>query len=210
MEISGNTRVIKNMSDFFFSGSAAAKLDDKNRFVIPQAMRYGLVEEGKLEFTLGLGLGGCLAIYKKSDIDSIVKTFQAKQHVAKFQKFFTIFFSTLHQTTCDNIGRVTIPAILKKAAGIEKDIIVAGVLDKIELWPQEKYEKELASFFETESEEEESPLTSMMEEAFALMGQEQPEQEKQETEVKKDPVALLEECKELIEQAKEKVEHDAS
>lgn len=188
------------MSTFFFSGSATAKLDDKNRFVVPQAMRYGLVEEGKLEFTLGLGLGGCLAIYKKSDIETIVKKFQEKQHVAKFQKFFTMFFSTLHQTTCDTIGRVTIPAILKKAAGIDKDIVVAGVMDKIEIWPQEKYEANLASFFE-ESDEEGSPLNDMMEEAFALLAEEEKEVET-EIQTQKDPVALLEECKELIEKTK--------
>lgn len=194
------------MSDFFFSGSATAKLDDKNRFVIPQAMRYGLVEDGKLEFTIALGLGGCLAIYKKSDIDEIVKKFQAKQHVAKFQKFFTMFFSTLHHTTCDSIGRVTIPAILKKAAKIEKEIVVAGVLDKIELWPQEKYEEDLAKFFE-ESDAEESPLNDMMEDAFALLaeGEEEPKVEDKQEE-KKDAVALLEECRDLIEKTKSEIE----
>jgi MraZ protein len=194
------------MSDFFFSGSATAKLDDKNRFVIPQAMRYGLVEEGKLEFTIALGLGGCLAIYKKSDIDEIVKKFQAKQHVAKFQKFFTMFFSTLHHTTCDSIGRVTIPAILKKAAKIDKEIVVAGVLDKIELWPQDKYEEDLAKFFE-ESDAEESPLNDMMEDAFALLaeGEEEPKVEDKQEE-KKDPVTLLEECRDLIEKTKSEIE----
>jgi MraZ protein len=195
------------MSDFFFSGSATAKLDDKNRFVIPQAMRYGLVEEGKLEFTIALGLGGCLAIYKKSDIDEIVKKFQAKQHVAKFQKFFTMFFSTLHHTTCDSIGRVTIPAILKKAAKIDKEIVVAGVLDKIELWPQDKYEEDLAKFFE-ESDAEESPLNDMMEDAFALLaeGEEEEPKVEEKQEEKKDAVALLEECRDLIEKTKSEIE----
>lgn len=180
------------MSDFFFSGSATAKLDDKNRFVIPQAMRYGLVEEGKLEFTIALGLGGCLAIYKKSDIEKIVNKFRAKQHIAKFQKFFTMFLSTLHHTTCDNVGRVNIPAILKKAAGIEKEIVLAGVLDKIEIWPQDKYEATLASFFD--NQEDSSPLNEMLEEAFALLNEEEVKEEK------KDPAVLLEECRESVEQ----------
>jgi MraZ protein len=179
------------MSEFFFSGSATAKLDDKCRFVIPQAMRFGLVEEGKLEFTIALGLGGCLAIYRKSDIEKIVKKFQAKQHEPKFQKFFTMFFSTLYHTTCDNIGRVTLPAILKKAAGIEKDMVVAGVLNKIELWPQEKYEADLASFFN--QEEEVSPFQTMMEEAFSLLDEKEEE--------KKEPVALLEEVIEAVKSA---------
>ncbi|MCB1109072.1 MAG: MraZ N-terminal domain containing protein, partial [Chlamydiia bacterium] len=72
------------MSRFFFSGSTSVKLDEKNRFVLPQSMRYGLVEDGELKFTIALGLGGCLAIYRKSDIEKIVQRFQEKQHVAKF------------------------------------------------------------------------------------------------------------------------------
>ena len=47
------------MGTFFFSGSATARLDEKGRFVLPQSMRYGLIEDGELEFSLGLGLGGC-------------------------------------------------------------------------------------------------------------------------------------------------------
>src|SRR5579864_2217284 len=99
------------MTGFFFSGSNYAKLDEKGPFVLPQAMRFGLVENGALEFSLALGLGGCLAIYRKSDIEKIVQKFHDKQHIGKFQKFFTLFFSTLHQTTCDKVGRVTLPPL---------------------------------------------------------------------------------------------------
>ncbi len=153
------------MSNFFFSGSHTAKVDDKNRFVLPQNMRFGLVEEGKLEFTVALGLGGCLTIYRRSDIEKIVKKFQAKQHSAKYQKFFTLFFSTLHHTTCDKLGRVVLPSILKKAAKIENEIVVAGVLNKIEIWPKEKYEADLEAFLN----EENSSLSELAEEAFALL-----------------------------------------
>src|SRR3989338_399178 len=96
------------LNGFFFSGAHETKIDEKGRFVLPQEMRYGLVEEGKCEFVIGLGLGGCLAIYRKSLIQKIVAKFQENQHVAKFQKFFTLFFSTLHQTECDKVGRVAI------------------------------------------------------------------------------------------------------
>lgn len=158
------------MGKFYFSGSVAAKLDEKNRFVLPQNMRFGLVENGELEFTLALGLGGCLAIYRRSDIEKIVQKFQSKQHLAKYQKFFTLFFSTLHETTCDKVGRVTIPPILKKAAGIKGEVIVAGVLDKIEIWPKEVYEKDLNALLSGKGDDE---LAKMAEEAFALLGEEE-------------------------------------
>ena len=155
------------MNRFYFSGSQETKLDGKNRFVLPQAMRFGLVENGVLEFSMGLGLGGCLAIYRKSDIEKIVAKFQAKQHVGKYQKFFTLFFSTLHQMTCDKIGRVLMPAMLKKAVGIESEIVIAGVLNKIEIWPQEKYAMQLLDLLGDKGPS--SGLAEMTEEAFALL-----------------------------------------
>ncbi len=162
-----------DMSGFFFSGSTVAKLDEKGRFVLPQEMRYGLVEEGKCEFVVGLGLGGCLAIYRKSAIGKIVEKFKQNQHVAKFQKFFTLFFSTLFPTECDKIGRVNLPATLRSAIGMGKEIVVAGVMDKIELWPREVYDRNLRDLIEGTSE---VSLAKMAEEAFALL-QAGPEEE---------------------------------
>lgn len=163
----GNQASAQVMGQFFFSGSTSAKLDEKGRFVLPQQMRFGLVEEGVLEFSLALGLGGCLAIYRQSDIQKIVAQFQSKQHLGKYQKFFTLFFSTLHQTTCDKVGRVIIPPTLKKAVGIKTEIMIAGVLNKIELWPKERYESQLEAVLN--GKDAEMNLAKLTEEAFALM-----------------------------------------
>lgn len=155
----------------FFNGSVDSKLDEKNRFVIPQNMRYGLVEDGKLEFSIGLGLGGCLAIYKASLIRKIAEKFQSKQHLGKYQKFFTFFFSTLHHSTCDKIGRVSLPNRLKEIVNIKKEIVIAGVLNKIEIWPKEVYERNLNNIFT--GKDPEIDLVKLTEEAFALL--EEPE-----------------------------------
>jgi MraZ protein len=155
------------MGAFFFSGSVAAKLDEKNRFVLPQHMRLGLVEKGVLTFSVALGLGGCLAIYRQSDIDQIVTRFREKQHAARHQKFFTLFFSTLHQTTCDKIGRVILPSVLKNAVHIQNDIVIAGVLNKIEIWPKETYDAHLQALLS--DADPDFNLGKMSEEAFALL-----------------------------------------
>lgn len=162
------------MSRNFFHGSYKAKVDAKNRFVLPQHFRYQLVEDGVCEFCLGLSLGGSIAIYRKKDMDEIVGRFRALQHVAKFQKFFTLFFSTLTQTTCDKIGRVSIPSVLKDGTNIESDIILAGALNKIEIWPKEVYEKDLSSFLEGKGL---GNLEGIMQEAF--LGNLEPASEKQ-------------------------------
>jgi MraZ protein len=155
------------MGKFFFSGSVTGKLDEKNRFVLPQEMRFGLVEEGEMSFTIALGLGGCLAIYRKSDIEKIVDRFRTKQHLAKYQKFFTLFFSTLFPTTCDKIGRVTLPATLKAACKIKSEIVIAGVLNRIEIWPKDLYDYSLQGMLE--GKETEADFAKLAEEAFALL-----------------------------------------
>ncbi len=161
------------MEQFFFSGSYDSSLDDKNRFVLPQNFRYGLVENGKLEFTLGLGLGGCLAIYKRSDILKIVERFKENLNVAKYQKFFTVFFSTLFHTSCDKIGRIIMPARLKKVVKFEKEIVLAGVVNKIEIWPKAIYDKNLENMLS--GQDQEMDLAKMTEEAFALLNRKENE-----------------------------------
>jgi MraZ protein len=151
----------QNMGKGFFSGSYSAKLDEKSRFVLPQNLRYQLVEDGELQFSIGLSMGGCLAIYKQSEIEALVEKFQKRKHVAKFQRFFTLFFSTLVQTTCDKVGRVSLPASLQKSIGIDKELMIIGAMDKVEIWPKAKYEK----LFSVESMDPES-FDALMEEAF--------------------------------------------
>jgi MraZ protein len=157
---------VGKMAKSFFSGSYSAKLDEKNRFVLPQELRYQLVEDGKLEFTIALSMGGCLAIYRKSDITEIVERFKKKQHIAKFQKFFTLFFSTLVETTCDKVGRIMIPSTLKNGVGMKQEVVIAGALNKIELWPKEVYDRDLAQFIGGEAD---GDMQKMMEEAFSLL-----------------------------------------
>ncbi len=156
------------MGRFFFSGSTEAKLDEKGRFVLPQKMRLGLVEEGSADFSIGLGLGGCLTIYRQSDIAKIVEKFEAQQHLGKYQKFFTFFFSTLYQTTYDSVGRVMIPANLKKTVGIKTGITIVGVIKHIEIWPQEVYQTQYEAMMS--GKDPEMNLAKLTEEAFALLG----------------------------------------
>ena len=152
---------------FFFSGSVATRIDDKGRFVLPQSMRLGLVEKGSLDFALALGLGGCLAIYRKSDIERIVERFREKQHLGRYQRFFTLFFSTLHMTTCDKLGRVGIPPLLKKTVMLKEEIVVAGVLNRIEIWSRDRYDDQVGPA----AAGREPELRDMVEEAFALLGE---------------------------------------
>jgi MraZ protein len=158
VEKCGKSTTVKFIMSQFFSGSYGAKLDSKNRFVLPQALRYQLVEDGKLEFCIALSMGGCLAIYKKSDMQKIVDGFKSKRHIAKFQKFFTLFFSTLYHTGVDKIGRVTLPKTLKECANIQEHLMLTGSLDKIEIWSKEVFDEQMTELMAQSGSESFSDL----------------------------------------------------
>jgi MraZ protein len=78
----------------------------------------------------------------------------------------------LHDTQCDKIGRVAIPLHLKNTMNIKKEIVVAGVMDKIELWPKEVYDQNLRNLLENKNPD--LNLAQMAEEAFALLVDQNP------------------------------------
>ena len=63
--------------------------------------------------------------------------------------------------------------MLKKAVGIATNLVVAGVLNKIEIWSEEKYEQEVLRYLSPELDQS---LISMTEDAFALLGDEEPQE----------------------------------
>ena len=141
-------------------------LDDKGRFVLPQSYRLGLVEGGALEFAICMSASGCLSIYRMSEMKKIVAMFEKIQHQPRFQGFLTLFFSTLYHTTCDKLGRVQIPSSLRDLVKLDHEIVIAGVISRIELWPKAMYE---AAFEKFTSPNATSELKKVAEEAFALL-----------------------------------------
>lgn len=154
---------------FFFHGSSETKLDTKCRIVLPQQMRYGLIEEGECSFSLAMERSHCITIYRKSEMAKVVKGFHKRQYDARFHPFFTLFFSTLSSSSCDKLGRFVLPSPLRRAAGIESEVVIAGVMNKVEIWSKEHYQKELDSFLASGGE----GLASIREEVFRLVCEEE-------------------------------------
>jgi MraZ protein len=45
------------------------------------------------------------------------------------------------QAKLDSVGRITIPDEMAEAAGIKNEVVLAGMLDRFEIWSPERYEK---------------------------------------------------------------------
>ena len=125
-----------------FMGEYNHTIDAKGRLIIPSKFRELLGEE----FVLTKGLDGCLSIYPMDEWNAFEEKLRALPLTNKNARTFTRFF-VAGATNCelDKQGRILLPATLREFAGLEKDVLLAGMLDHIEIWNEERW-KENADF----------------------------------------------------------------
>ena len=122
--------------DFMFVSEYYHTIDSKGRIIIPAKIREELLEN----FVVNKGLDGCLNIYTASRWDDIyanlLKIPQTKKEVRKYIRVMT---SNAIICNVDNQGRVVISAQLIKAANLEKECVVVGAGDHVEIWAKDKW-----------------------------------------------------------------------
>jgi MraZ protein len=138
-----------------FLGEYEATLDAKGRFLLPAGFKKQLPEEGGLSFVLCRGLEKCLSLYPlKSWEPLFAEISQLNDFDPKVRSFRRYFLNGAIPLELDSAGRVLVPPNLKEYASLEKDIILAAAVNKIEIWDKLKYQQ----FFENYSPEAFSSL----------------------------------------------------
>lgn len=119
-----------------FMGEYQHTIDTKGRIIVPAKFREPLGEE----FVVTLGLDGCLFVYPNEEWLTFVKELKGlpgSKEARQLQRYFMAGAATCE---VDKQGRILIPAKLRAQAGLEKEIVFVGVLSKIEIWSQERWE----------------------------------------------------------------------
>lgn len=121
-----------------FMGEYNHTIDAKGRLIIPVKFREELGDS----FVLTRGLDGCLSIYSRRTWDAFEQKLAALPLTSKNARTFTRFF-VAGAATCelDRQGRILVPATLREFAGLEKDVVLAGNLDHIEVWSKSRWEE---------------------------------------------------------------------
>ena len=119
-----------------FMGEYNHIIDAKGRLIIPARFRELLGEE----FILTKGLDGCLSIYPMDAWEAFETKLRALPLTNKNARAFTRFF-VAGATNCelDRQGRILVPQTLREFAGLEKEVVLTGNLDRIEIWSKEKW-----------------------------------------------------------------------
>jgi len=130
-----------------FAGEFRCKLDDKGRFFVPSSIRE-LFDKGKPNQTTNVifvrGQTECLWLYSCSDWAE--KLSRAKETLDDDQSrlFMHFIVSETTSSEIDRSGRICVPRRLRELSGIEDEIVVIGMYDRMEVWSTEEWNSYLA------------------------------------------------------------------
>ena len=120
-----------------FMGEYNHSIDDKGRLIIPSKFRDMLGDE----FVVTKGLEGCLFVFEKYEFESFMDKLNEKSDLeAKVRKIKRFFISGAQEMEPDKQGRMLVPPTLREYAGLEKEVVFAGVGGHIEIWDKSKWD----------------------------------------------------------------------
>ena len=124
-----------------FMGEYNHTIDTKGRLIIPSKFRDQLGDE----FIVTKGLDGCLFVFSKNEwqiFEQKLRTLPLNQKSTR--KFTRFFVSGATMCELDKQGRILLPQTLREFAGLEKDVVLAGNLNRIEIWSKANWEENSA------------------------------------------------------------------
>ena len=121
-----------------FMGKVQNSIDVKSRMIIPSKYR----DELGYRCILTKGMDKCLYIYSMQEWENFMKKLSAlPTSDINSRQFMRHFYANANECEIDKQGRIVIPQNLREYAGIEKELITVGVLDKIEIWSKAEWDK---------------------------------------------------------------------
>ena len=125
-----------------FRGSSFHTIDVKGRLIIPARFRDVIRADGGERVMLSR-MDGCVVVYVLEEWRRIeTRILQLAQKNDNMRRFRRVFIGGAFDCTCDKQERILIPPLLREYAGLQKDVVLVGVLDHFEIWSREKWEQE--------------------------------------------------------------------
>lgn len=136
------------------TGQYQHSIDAKGRLFIPAKLREEL---GPTFYVTIAGTDPCLAVYSEEGWEKLTEKFDGLPY-SKAKKAIRTLYSNAAKCEPDAQGRILLPQKLRAYAGLTKDVVVAGVSKRAEIWNADAWAKLEAEEMEADS------LAAVMEE----------------------------------------------
>lgn len=123
-------------------GTYEHRMDAKFRLVLPARIREKLDQaDGQLPAVAAVGLDRCVSLYSEEEWLSFADKIRRLPFYsnAKFRDFARVMLGSAHEVPIDGMGRILLPQVLREYAMLERDVVINGVSDHVEIWDKERW-----------------------------------------------------------------------
>jgi MraZ protein len=123
-----------------FRGHFDYSLDAKNRLTVPPKFRATFADG----VVLAKGLEPCIALWTPDAFEAFTDSFLSNLNPlsAERRKLTRFFAGSSFDAELDSAGRVTLNAPLLTHARVDKEVVIVGNLDHLEVWDRKTYEQD--------------------------------------------------------------------
>ena len=125
-----------------FRGVFEHQIDAKGRTSLPAKLRDTLLATYDERLILTTALDPCLHAYPVREWEQLEATLARRNPMEPGVKtLMRLYVASAQECPLDKLGRVLIPPSLRSHAGLEKDLVWAGMVKVIEVWSTEGWKK---------------------------------------------------------------------
>jgi MraZ protein len=138
-----------------FFGTYTPKIDDKGRLFLPAKFREDLADG----LVVTRGQERCLTVWSMPDFGRLTDRLREAPVTNKGTRdYVRMLFAAASQEVPDKQGRISIPSVLRTYASLQRDVMVIGAMNRIEIWDPTAW----AQY----SEEQEQVFSDLSDEVF--------------------------------------------
>lgn len=124
-----------------FVGTYEHSLDEKGRVVLPSVFRAHLAERGFVS-----QYESCLGLWTPDEFQKVADRLTEKVREGATSVYAVrAFAANAHEVRPDSQGRIVLPQRLREYAGLTRDVIIIGALERIEIWDAARWREISAS-----------------------------------------------------------------
>ena len=128
----------------FFTSEYECKLDAKGRLVLPARIKSQLPEGDSQELVIRRGFEPCLIMYPMVEFKKVFSKISGlNEFNEEYRKLQRNFLAGVVTVELDSNGRFLIPKAMLTYAQIDKEAMLVGTGNKVEIWNPSTYEKHL-------------------------------------------------------------------
>ncbi|MBI3587484.1 MAG: division/cell wall cluster transcriptional repressor MraZ [Ignavibacteriales bacterium] len=125
-----------------FKGRFSYSIDNKGRIALPAKLRKSVSPEANESFVITRGFEQCLFVYPQDEWNKLEESIRGLSPSNPQHRFFVrTLLQWATDAQLDSQARVSIPQELLKFAGLENEVLIVGVLERVEIWNPKTYEE---------------------------------------------------------------------